>query len=107
LNLILIDKTLDDTSKEEQKVLNLIYPKMTHMDFNISTALHLASKGEGYLYSENEKEKIFVKSGARIILSGLGADEVFGGYSRYRAAYLRGELPELQNEMNFGKSSQK
>jgi len=52
LNLILIDKTLEDTEKEESLILNLIYPKMTHMDYNISAALHLASRGEGYLYNE-------------------------------------------------------
>jgi hypothetical protein len=53
LNLILIDKSLEDTEKEEHRVLNLIFPKMTHMDYNISAALHLASKGEGWLYSED------------------------------------------------------
>ena len=86
---------------------------MTHMDYNISAALHLASRGEGYLYNETGEvqittrnlshlQKKYVKSGARIILSGLGADEVFGGYSRYRVAFLRAGFSELHNEMTFG-----
>ena len=50
--MILIDKSLDDVDQCENKLLNLIHPKMTHMDFNISTALHLASKGEGYAYDQ-------------------------------------------------------
>lgn len=36
-------------------------------------------------------------------MSGLGADEIFGGYSRYRVAFLRSGYKELHNEMNFGK----
>lgn len=43
------------------------------MDFNIATALHMASAG----------------TSAKIVASGLGADEIFAGYSRYRIAYKR------------------
>lgn len=64
--------------------MSTIYPKTTHMDFNIATALYLAS-------NVNPK----------IILTGLGADEVFGGYSRYRIAYKRAGYDELENEMIF------
>ena len=42
------------------------------MDFNIATALNLASNVQ-----------------PKIIMTGLGADEIFGGYSRYRIAYKR------------------
>ena len=52
-NLILIDKTLDDIDKIKNKIINLIYPKDTTMDFNIAALLHLISKGEGYLYNTN------------------------------------------------------
>ena len=44
-----------------------------------------------------------MKTSSRIILSGLGADEIFGGYSRYRVAFQRAGFKELHNEMNFGK----
>jgi len=103
LRLILIDKSLDDTEKEERKIINLIYPKLTHMDFNIGAALHLASQGDGILYNPENQEEVpqRVKSEARIILSGLGADEIFGGYSRYRVAFLRGGYDELHKEMSF------
>ena len=40
-----------------------------------------------------------VKSEARLVFSGLGADEVFGGYARFKTAYLRGGAYELQKEM--------
>ena len=57
MRLILIDKSLEDTEKEEKKIIKLIYPKLTHMDFNIGAALHLASKGEGVLYNPDGKEE--------------------------------------------------
>ena len=37
------------------------------------------------------------------MLDGLGADEIFCGYQRYRASYLRGGHASMINEMKFGK----
>jgi asparagine synthetase B (glutamine-hydrolysing) len=72
-NLILLNKTLDNIEKIKKSLMQSIYPKSTHMDFNIAAALHLASAG----------------SHAKIVLTGLGADEIFAGYSRYRIAFKR------------------
>ena len=44
--------------KVKRALLQGIYPKSTHMDFNIATALHLASAA----------------TSASIVMSGLGAD---------------------------------
>jgi len=55
----LIDKSLDDTEKEEKKIIQLIYPKLTHMDFNIGAALHLASQGDGILYTPDPQEEVY------------------------------------------------
>jgi asparagine synthetase B (glutamine-hydrolysing) len=40
-----------------------------------------------------------IRSASKILISGLGADEIFGGYSRYRNAFLRKGLLELYLEM--------
>jgi asparagine synthetase B (glutamine-hydrolysing) len=69
----------------KKELLRAIYPKSTHMDFNIAAALHLASAA----------------SPAKIVASGLGADEIFAGYSRYRIAYKRAGYEEMENEMIF------
>ena len=53
------------------------------MDFNIVGSLHLITKGLGV------SEGIWVKSGAKVVFSGLGADEIFGGYSRYWVGFRR------------------
>lgn len=190
INLILVDKDYEDVISREKEIMSLIYPKETHMDFNISTALNLATKLEGYLLdsqnfinfmdeyihkifeieikndqinidnnkvmeennntdekiksksiknsknaNENVKEKIIqkvnwsndilskklsiidyenflkkdetshnsymiYKSNAKIIFSGLGADEFFGGYARYKTSWEKGKLKGLASEMS-------
>ena len=72
------------------------------MDFNIAIILKFASFGEGidqyilniyiYIYNIISETGKLVKSNAKVILSGLGEDELFSGYSRYRVAFLRGGL---------------
>ena len=57
-NLILVDHNLGDVQQIQKELVNTIYPKTTHMDFNIAAALHLASAG----------------TKAKIVLTGLGAD---------------------------------
>lgn len=69
-NLILIDKNLSDIEGQEKDLLENIYPKMTHMDFNIATALKFASKGVGYLFED--AQKIQIRTSSKVILSGLG-----------------------------------
>ena len=161
-----------------------MYPKFSHMDFNISMALNLATKRIGNLINktkflefmskyiddlksklcpiENEENEESVKlttekseekctvdckvnsndntdvkeivkeaakenrnynndivskkfdkidynlfvndelytSKSKIIFSGLGADEFFGGYSRYKGSFTRGGYEELAKEMS-------
>jgi asparagine synthetase B (glutamine-hydrolysing) len=67
---------LEDVEKVKKELMETIYPKSTHMDFNISASLSIAAS--------------VTKS--RIILTGLGADEIFSGYSRYRIAFKRAGL---------------
>ena len=61
-------------------MIKLIYPKDTHMDFNIGSCLNMITGGP---------------TDAKIFLSGLGADEIFGGYSRYWVAFRRGGYQAL------------
>jgi asparagine synthetase B (glutamine-hydrolysing) len=42
-----------------------------------------------------------VDSQAKVVFSGLGADEVFGGYARYKTAFLRGGVKLMEDEMGM------
>lgn len=97
-NLILVDKDLDFVNSIESQIYNKVYPQTTHLDFNIGAVLSQASSGIGSLHPSGES----IKSGAKIVLDGLGADELFGGYRRYRTAYHRGGTVDLFGEMQFG-----
>ena len=148
LRLLCADYPIEQvlTPETESYIGRLIYPKVSHMDFNISSALHFASKSEGYLFDVNffdfaeyaelkgklevqaegdtnsydfglvtnkiqeinqnlyyardeNGEPIWVKSQSKVVFSGLGADEVWGGYSRYKTAAVRGGLPAMKEEM--------
>lgn len=55
------------------------------MDFNIAMVLKFASEGKGLRWPDLEE----IETSSRILISGLGADELFSGYSRYRVAFLR------------------
>ncbi len=41
-----------------------------------------------------------VTSSAKVVFSGLGADEVWGGYARYKTALFKGQIEGLRHEMS-------
>ncbi|KAH7345073.1 asparagine synthase-domain-containing protein [Rhizoctonia solani] len=54
---------------------------------SLANALYFASRGKGVIYgSEGES----YTSPAKVLLSGLGSDELLGGYSRHKIAYNQG-----------------
>ncbi|CAK7234015.1 hypothetical protein SCUCBS95973_008792 [Sporothrix curviconia] len=61
-------------------VVALMHPHNTEMDLSIASALYFASRG----HTDTEETP------ARVLLSGLGADELFGGYGRHAVAYKKG-----------------
>ena len=76
------------------------------MDASIGTAVWLAAQARGRWYSESNDE---IKqadsqpaiSDARILFSGLGADELMGGYKgRHRTIYRTEGLEGIKREMD-------
>ena len=95
-NFIQINVPYPDLLSHRQSVINLIHPHNTEMDLSIGVAFYFASRGMGFSFPSNQ----LYSTPARILLSGLGADELLGGYARHGTAFrfrsYAGLLEELQ-----------
>ncbi|KAI6812100.1 hypothetical protein KC340_g17106 [Hortaea werneckii] len=98
---IAINIPYDETMQHRQQVINLMHPHNTEMDLSISYALYFAARGTGSLTSAAEPNTNPYTTAARVLLSGLGADEIFGGYQRHTTAYNRHGFPGLLDELEL------
>jgi asparagine synthetase B (glutamine-hydrolysing) len=89
-----------DTQAHRQQVISLIYPHNTEMDLSIGYALYFAARGQGLCAeSPSQDSSVSYTSPARVLLSGLGADELFGGYSRHPSAFQQRGYAGLVDEL--------
>jgi len=88
------------TLAHRTRVMTLMHPHNTEMDLSISYALYFASKGNGSVTDANSAS-ISYESPAHVLLSGLGADELFGGYQRHAVAFSRQGYPGLIEELEL------
>ncbi|KAI1375609.1 asparagine synthase-domain-containing protein [Hypoxylon crocopeplum] len=101
---IAVNVPFEEAMSHKAKVVSLLYPHNTEMDLSIAFALYFAARGIGNSYihkCEWEPTPPTVTSPARVLLSGLGADELFGGYSRHEIAFRTGGYPVLVNELKL------
>ncbi|KAG9041492.1 hypothetical protein FS837_012198 [Tulasnella sp. UAMH 9824] len=101
-NFVEIDVPYEECQRERPKVQNLMYPNQTVMDLSLALALFFASRGIGHITNSDGTSAPYT-SQARVLLSGLGSDELLGGYSRHRKAFARdgwqGLVEELQLDL--------
>lgn len=69
------------------------------MDLSIACALYFAARSQGVCSESPDSPRIAYTSPARVLLSGLGADELFGGYSRHPSAFQQRGYSGLIDEL--------
>jgi len=80
-----------------------MYPHNTEMDLSIAYALYFAARGEGLCVEQADSAMppVPYRTPARVLLSGLGADELFGGYVRHATAFSRRGYAGLVDELKL------
>ena len=93
-----------ETLAHKDTIVGLIHPHNTEMDLSIACALYFAARGTGIVSDGEPCSSTAYTTPARVLLSGLGADELFGGYTRHATALNRrgceGLLDELELDVN-------
>src|ERR1700761_3465590 len=64
-------------------------------------ALYFASRGVGKVRRSVTAEPELYTSPARVLLNGLGSDELLGGYGRHRTAYSTGGWKAVVDEVRL------
>lgn len=100
--LVQVDVSYAEWLSHKNRVLDLIRPTATEMDLSIGIAFYFASRPGVFTaltmegvpeWEEFQKNRdSFVSSekytsNAKVLFSGLGADELYGGYSRHEAVF--------------------
>ncbi|TGJ81070.1 hypothetical protein E0Z10_g7703 [Xylaria hypoxylon] len=101
---IAVNVPFEEAMAHKEKVLSLMYPHDTEMDLSIAFALYFAARGTGDCYVnqiEWQPSPPTISTTARVLLSGLGADELFGGYSRHELAFKRRGYSGLIDELEL------
>jgi asparagine synthetase B (glutamine-hydrolysing) len=85
--LVTIDVPPAELAAAEPLLRQLLWPSATVLDHSVGAALWFAARGPSVR--------------ARVLLSGLGADEQLGGYSRHAAAFRAAGWPGLARELRL------
>ncbi|OXG43600.1 cytoplasmic protein [Cryptococcus neoformans Bt120] len=92
----------EEAREHRARVVELMYPSVTEMDLSLAYPLYFASLGKGSIVVENGNKRPYQVK-AKVYISGLGADEQLGGYSRHRHAFnqagWQGLIDETQMDL--------
>ncbi|KAI4101924.1 MAG: hypothetical protein LQ339_004814 [Xanthoria mediterranea] len=96
-----IDIAYSEFTSHRPQIVSLIHPRQTEMDLSIACALYFAARGSGSVSSSTSAGLIQYTTAARVFLSGLGADELFAGYTRHATAFTRQGHEGLAHELEL------
>ncbi|CAA20731.1 asparagine synthase [Schizosaccharomyces pombe] len=105
-NFVAINVPYTEVCEAQEIVKTLIYPNDSVMDLSIGLAFYFASQGRGVLLQNVDDIKLkhqlpsyTIK--AKVLISGLGADEQLGGYMRHLRAFERKGMAGLEEELQL------
>ncbi|KAF9056380.1 asparagine synthase-domain-containing protein [Panaeolus papilionaceus] len=103
-NFVEVNVPYNECMNARPYVESLMRPGKTVMDLSLALALYFASRAKGQVRRTPDGEPEPYTSDAKILLNGLGSDELLGGYGRHRSVFNAGGwkdiIEELQEEID-------
>ncbi|KAL1682000.1 asparagine synthase-domain-containing protein [Schizophyllum commune] len=100
-NFVEVNVPFEETQATRATIEAIMYPCRTVMDLSLAQALYFAARGEGQIRPHKDADPQPYTSRARVLLNGLGSDELLGGYGRHRTAYNAGGWTALIRELQL------
>ncbi|KAL1667660.1 asparagine synthase-domain-containing protein [Schizophyllum commune] len=100
-NFVEVNVPFEETQATRATIEAIMYPCRTVMDLSLAQALYFAARGVGQIRTQKDAEPQPYTSRARVLLNGLGSDELLGGYGRHRTAYNAGGWTALIRELQL------